>query len=99
LPIKNRFEEKCAGCTTEYQCIEFGCAKQYANKQRQKLNLIEVTVTMEQTFVLPKHLNGSSPKEIIREWFEVHNINRYHATRDAYAVGGSKKIISIKIKE
>ena len=42
-------------------------------------------------------INGSSTKEVQKEWFEDSDIHSHHATRDCYLVGGSKEIKSIKV--
>jgi hypothetical protein len=41
-------------------------------------------------------VNGWPMSEVKKDWFERHDINRFHATRNAFEIGGGKKIIKIE---
>jgi len=69
----------------------------------QKLKLI--TVNMDVQFMVPmvddKHstVNGWTLEEVIKDWFQHHNINGYHRTRDSFEIGGSKVIKTISVSD
>ena len=44
-------------------------------------------------------INGSTIKEVVKEWFEDYPIEQSHATRDSYRIGNSRKVIKTEIVE
>ena len=42
-------------------------------------------------------INGWTIEEIIEDWFKLHSLSSYHATRDGHKIGGSKKFIKSEV--
>ena len=42
-------------------------------------------------------INGWTVEQVMENWFKTHNINSYHATRNACEIGGGNKFISYKV--
>jgi len=65
----------------------------------------KVRVTVEEDYIIPIYddtktkINGWSLKEVIKSWFGDYNLNSFHATRDTYRIGGSRKFIKSEIIE
>ncbi len=68
-------------------------------------SLKTIIVTMEVCYAIPMHdekrskINGWTPEQVVHSWFEHHDINRYHATRDSHRLGNGTKIIKTEIVE
>lgn len=66
-----------------------------------------VKATVEQTYLIPvesaspnqSHINGWSVEEVVNSWFTDHDINRGHATRDAYRLGGGDRLLSVDVQQ
>lgn len=71
-------------------------AQSLANEMKAE-NAIILEVTTTTCYLVP---NGYAPdgiKALTDEWFKDFNINRYHATRNACEIGGSKKVVKVKV--
>ena len=74
----------------------------------ENFKILEVTMKVKYYVPMPdkKHtdgaedpitkINGWPLSQVKKDWFETHDINRYHATRNSYEIGNSKKVIKIK---
>lgn len=62
-------------------------------------------VTFQEDFIIEMNddkiskINGWTIDEIIEDWFKNNNIDAYHATREAYRVGNSRKYITSEVVE
>ena len=72
-------------------------------EKEEKFKILKVMV--EESYYIPIYddertkINGWSMEQVIEDWFKRHSMSSYHATRDAYLIGGSKKMISTEIKD
>jgi hypothetical protein len=63
----------------------------------------KIVVTVEQTYIVPMAndtqtvINGWTPQEVAKSWFEDFGINDSHATRDSYRLGGGDIITGYRI--
>lgn len=59
------------------------------------MRIVRVTMTVDY-LVSDSVMNGNGQtfEQVVSDWFENYDINRYHATRDSHAIGNSTKIIS-----
>ncbi len=59
-------------------------------------------VTVEELYLVPMlneertEINGWTMEQVKEDWFVTHNINQSHATRAAYMIGHSKKVVNIE---
>jgi hypothetical protein len=59
-------------------------------------------VTVEQLYLVPMldeertQINGWTMEQVKEDWFVTHDINKTHATRSAYHIGYSGKIVDIE---
>jgi predicted GNAT superfamily acetyltransferase len=65
-----------------------------------KKSFREVKVVVERTYLIPVYgqdgdttFDGRGVDELVRDWFTNYDINRHHAARDAYHVGGGDKVL------
>ena len=68
-----------------------------------------ITVTVKQTYVIPigekepkdgsTHINGWTLQDVAKDWFEHHDINQSHASRQAHHALGGDKVVEIKFDE
>lgn len=71
------------------------CPSAYPMPEEPKDFYVEVTTT--QLYYFDKsYSNGWSPDEVIDRWFNKYDLNSYHAARDSAALGGSKKLVSVR---
>ena len=72
-------------------------------KERDKFKILRVTTTAD--YLIPMiddkrtKINGWPLDALIEDWFVYHSLSAYHATRDAYLIGNSKKFIKADIQE
>jgi hypothetical protein len=58
---------------------------------------------MQVDYYIPMHngevsqINGWTPEQVRKDWFENYPINQFHASRDSHALMGSKKILDTKV--
>jgi hypothetical protein len=63
----------------------------------------EIKVTLEETYLIPmiddtrSEINGWTLPYLAKDWFERFDINSYHATRDTYRLGNSRKVLKVEI--
>lgn len=68
---------------------------------KEKLNFLKVTTTTY--YAVPMinkkvtRINGWSIKDVIKDWFKTHTIDRYHATRDGHRVGNTNVVHKIEV--
>lgn len=61
-----------------------------------------IFVTVEIPYVVPMidgtrtEINGWTVDKVVADWFQHHNINSHHATRDSHRLGGGMKIIGTR---
>lgn len=41
-------------------------------------------------------INGWPMSQVKKDWFETHDINQHHATRNSLEIGNSKKVLKIE---
>ncbi len=64
-----------------------------------------LTVTIEENYLIPMiddkrtKINGWSLKTVIEDWFTTHASTIYHATRDSYKIGNSRKFIKSEVTD
>lgn len=65
-------------------------------------NFHEIKVTVEVTYWVPKSadkktvINGWTIEEVVDDWFNKHDINYNHATRDSYRLGSGMKVLKVE---
>lgn len=99
---------KCTGCNgygmvgnileQDHCPFCFGTGEEQMNKEQ----FVKVKVLVERTYLIPMRNgvngNGETAEEVKESWFgDPEALNRYHATRDSYRLGGGDKIISAEI--
>jgi len=80
--------------------------KKKAAKKAKKARFTKIKVTMELTYLVEMidqthtEINGWTVEQVVDDWFQRHDVNRSHATRDGYLLGGSgKKVLKIETEE
>lgn len=68
-----------------------------SNKAPPKAIFVEVTTTQRYIFDAACVGQFKSPQQLIDEWFWKYPINSYHAAREGSAIGGDKKVVSVRI--
>jgi hypothetical protein len=64
-------------------------------KKEKKIIYLKVTTT--DVYAFPDgEINGSTPQEMVDEWFNLFPIEAYHASREAYRVGGSRMVKDVE---
>lgn len=67
------------------------------SKPKRKPKLVILEVTIKRTYCFREgEINGWPAETVIDDWFNRHALFEHHATRDAYAVGNSDKVVSVK---
>lgn len=56
-------------------------------------------VVSSRMYVFESGLNGWTTEQVVQDWFHDHPLSRAHATRDAYRVGGSEKVLHVEMLE
>ncbi len=65
-----------------------------------KRKILRVTTTNDYCIEMYGNIteiNGWSIEEVIQDWFKDNSPDSYHATRDSYRVGGSRKFIKSEL--
>lgn len=60
-------------------------------------DLVYLRVVSERLYVFREgEINGLSPEQVIKDWFEDNSLGNFHATRDSHEIGSSIKVIDAK---
>lgn len=64
-----------------------------------------ITVVIEEEYLIPmatenvSQLDGKTAEQLGKEWFEDFDINRSHASREGYRLGGGRRVVTYAVSD